>query len=231
MNSHNMAAIMDASCRFAMHDFLSKTLSSNMTTRRIRLLVEKKRPNPTLGRFYFYLKFACVYILIYIHFILITFIKLFPKINCGWFPMNWNQDGCSNGHHQSVCTCGHSNLVIYHPNSSKFHILTTFIKILCISEYGFVRWTIINIVAKTDIPFSLRALSSPLSELDCSNYPYYYYYHYFVIQCDKTSKNVTKQLLHVLLHTAKSLAHIEKSDQLSAPLRLIRVFVVRIEKA
>ena len=88
----------------------------------------------------------------------ITFIKLFPKINCGYCPMNFNQDGCSNGHRLSVCTCGHSNLVIYHPIYSKFHIWTTSIKLLCISEYGFVRWTIIKIDAKTDISFSLRAL-------------------------------------------------------------------------
>ena len=50
-----------------------------------------------------------------------------------------NQDGCQNGHHLSVYSCGHSNLVIYHPISSKFHIQiwTTFIKLLFMSEYGF----------------------------------------------------------------------------------------------
>ena len=30
-----------------------------------------------------------------------------------------------------------SNLVIYHPISSKFHILATFIKLLLMSRYGF----------------------------------------------------------------------------------------------
>ena len=31
------------------------------------------------------------------------------------------QDGRQNGRRLSVCTCGQSNLVIYHPISSKFH--------------------------------------------------------------------------------------------------------------
>ena len=48
-----------------------------------------------------------------------------------------NQDGRQNGRHLSVYTCGHSNLVIYHPSSSKFHTWTTFIKQLFMSEYGF----------------------------------------------------------------------------------------------
>ena len=48
-----------------------------------------------------------------------------------------NQDGRQNDRHLSVCTCGHSNLVIYHRVSSKFHIWTTFIKLLFMSEYGF----------------------------------------------------------------------------------------------
>ena len=48
-----------------------------------------------------------------------------------------NQDGCQNGRHLSVYSCGHSNLVIYHPISSKFHLWTTFIKLLFMSEYGF----------------------------------------------------------------------------------------------
>ena len=48
-----------------------------------------------------------------------------------------NQDGRQNDRQLSVCTCGHSNLVIYHPFSSKFHIWTTFIKLLFMSEYGF----------------------------------------------------------------------------------------------
>ena len=48
-----------------------------------------------------------------------------------------NQDGCQNGHYLSVCTCGHSNTVIYHPISSKFQIWTTFIVLLFMSKYGF----------------------------------------------------------------------------------------------
>ena len=48
-----------------------------------------------------------------------------------------NQDGSQNGCHLSVCSCGHSYLVIYHTISFKFHIWTTFIKLLLMSEYGF----------------------------------------------------------------------------------------------
>ena len=48
-----------------------------------------------------------------------------------------NQDGRQNGGHLSVYTFGHSNLVIYHPISSKFHIWATFIKLLFMSEYAF----------------------------------------------------------------------------------------------
>ena len=33
-----------------------------------------------------------------------------------------NQDSHQNGHHLSVYSCGHSNIVIYHIISSKFHI-------------------------------------------------------------------------------------------------------------
>ena len=74
-----------------------------------------------------------------------------------------------NGRRLSFCSCGHSILVIYHPISSKFHIWTTSIKLLFMSAYVFVRWTIIKIVAKTDIPFSLQGIMrGPLSESDCS---------------------------------------------------------------
>ena len=83
-----------------------------------------------------------------------------------------NQDGCQNGRHLSVCTCGHSNLVIYHPISSKFYIWTTFIKLLFMSEYGFCPmndYDRIKILAKTDIPFLLQGIRrGPLSESDCS---------------------------------------------------------------
>ena len=48
-----------------------------------------------------------------------------------------NQDDRQNRCSLSVCTCWHSNLVIYHPISSKFHIWTTFIKLLFMSEYVF----------------------------------------------------------------------------------------------
>ena len=51
--------------------------------------------------------------------------------------MNENQDGCKNGCHLSVCTCGHSNLVIYHLISSQFHILIIFFNLLPMLENEF----------------------------------------------------------------------------------------------
>ena len=48
-----------------------------------------------------------------------------------------NQDGRKNGLHLSVCTCGHSNLFMFYTISSNFHIWTTFIKLLFMSECGF----------------------------------------------------------------------------------------------
>ena len=36
------------------------------------------------------------------------------------WALSKNQDGRKNGHHVLICTCGHSNLVIYHPISSEF---------------------------------------------------------------------------------------------------------------
>ena len=82
-----------------------------------------------------------------------------------------NSDGCQNGRHLSVYICGHSNLVIYHPISSKFHIWTTFIKLLFMSEYGFCPLKlIIKIFAKMDIAFSLVGIRrGPLWEADCSS--------------------------------------------------------------
>ena len=70
-------------------------------------------------------------------------------------------------HHLSVCSCGHSYFVIYHPISSKFHIWTywtTYIKLLFMSKIymGFVRSRLIKVVAKTDIPFYCRALFGAL---------------------------------------------------------------------
>ena len=88
------------------------------------------------------------------------------------YALSNNQDGCQNGCHLSVCTCGHSNLVIYHLISFKFHIWTTFIKLLFMSEYGFCPMNdmIIKIVAKTDILFSLYGnMPGPLSESHCSS--------------------------------------------------------------
>ena len=57
-----------------------------------------------------------------------------------------------------VRTRGHPTLVIYYPIASKFHLWTTFIKLLLISEYGFCPMNlimIIKVVAKTDMPLTL----------------------------------------------------------------------------
>ena len=52
--------------------------------------------------------------------------------------MNSNQDGCQNGRRLwSVCTCGHSKLVIYHTVASKFNIWIALIKSSPKFEHGF----------------------------------------------------------------------------------------------
>ena len=51
-----------------------------------------------------------------------------------------NQDGRQSGRHLSVYTCGHSNLVIYHPISSKFYIYGLLSSNYCSClSMGFVR--------------------------------------------------------------------------------------------
>ena len=72
----------------------------------------------------------------------ITFIKLFPKIICVYCSMYDNQDGCTNGPCLSVCMCRYSNLVLSSNFFSFIYVWTTFIKLLFISGYGFVRLTI-----------------------------------------------------------------------------------------
>ena len=74
-----------------------------------------------------------------------------------------NQDGHQNGPHLSVYTCGHSNLNIYHPISSKFHIWTTFIKLLFMSEYGFCPMNDYQKFCQKGYPlFRRRAIGRPL---------------------------------------------------------------------
>ena len=46
-----------------------------------------------------------------------------------FYPMRDNQDGHQNVWRLMVCTCGHSNLVIYHQISSEFHLWITFTKL------------------------------------------------------------------------------------------------------
>ena len=67
----------------------------------------------------------------------IASIKLSFKFEYRFFLMNDKQDGRQNGCRLSVCTCGHSTLVTYYRIASKFHIWTTFNKLLFMSEYGF----------------------------------------------------------------------------------------------
>ena len=63
------------------------------------------------------------------NFFKITYMNCCPKIDCGHCPKNDNQHGYKNVHPLSICMCGHSNVVIYHPVSSIFHIWTSFIKL------------------------------------------------------------------------------------------------------
>ena len=81
----------------------------------------------------------------------------FPKIDCWYCPMNDNQDGCKNVSCLSVCTCGHSNLAIYHQISSKFHIWTTFIKLLFMSD-GFCLMNDNQDCRQNDFPFPLQGI-------------------------------------------------------------------------
>ena len=73
-----------------------------------------------------------------------------------------NQDGRQNDRHLTVYTCGHSNLVIYHPISSKFHIWTTFKELLFISEYVFCQMNDYQDFRQMDIPFRCWALGGAL---------------------------------------------------------------------
>ena len=70
----------------------------------------------------------------------------------------WALSDNQDGNHLLVCTCGHSNLVIYHSISSKFHIWTSFIKLLFMSEYGFCLMNNNKDCRKMDIPFSLQGI-------------------------------------------------------------------------
>ena len=82
-----------------------------------------------------------------------------------------NQDGRQNGRHLSVYTCGHSNLVIHHPISSKLHIWTSFIKLLFMCEYGYSLMNDYQYFRHGAIPFSLQGIRrGPLSESDRSGF-------------------------------------------------------------
>ena len=88
------------------------------------------------------------------------------KFKYGFCPTNDNEDDRQNG--RRLWTF----LVIYYPISSKFHIWTTFIKLLYCSclNMGFVRLTIIKIVVKMPLFTAGIIVRGPLSEYDCSSY-------------------------------------------------------------
>ena len=74
-----------------------------------------------------------------------------------------NQDGHQNGRHLSFCTTGHSTCnLVYYPISSKFHILTTFIKLLFMSDFGFCPMNDNQNCRQMDIPFSLQGIMRAL---------------------------------------------------------------------
>ena len=92
----------------------------------------------------------------------------FPKIDCGYFP-NDVQDSIKNGH---PCQFACVDTLTW---SLFTQCLPNFINELRSSNYcsclnmGFVRWTIIKIVAKRDILFPLQGIKrGPLLESDCS---------------------------------------------------------------
>ena len=59
----------------------------------------------------------------------IASIKLLFKKEYKFSPTNDNQNGWQNGRRLSICFCGQSNIIIYYPITSKFHIRITFIKL------------------------------------------------------------------------------------------------------
>ena len=63
--------------------------------------------------------------------------NLVIKFECGVSPTNDNRYGRQNGRRLSVCSCGHSHLVIYHPISSKCNIQITLNKRWPELEYTF----------------------------------------------------------------------------------------------
>ena len=78
------------------------------------------------------------------------------------------------GRHISVCTCVYSNLVIY-LQISKFHIWTTFIKLLFISEYGFCLMNDNQDCRQSGYPLSIAGhYTGPLSKSDCSSFYFLY---------------------------------------------------------
>ena len=83
----------------------------------------------------------------------------FPKIDCGYFPMKDNQDGSKKCRHLSVCSCGHSNLVIYLPNFMYGILLSKYCSCL---NMGFVQRPIIKMSPKRISLFHCRAICGAL---------------------------------------------------------------------
>ena len=98
------------------------------------------------------------------NFILNSFIIHWPNFEYGFCLTNDNYNGHQNGRLWSVCICGNyfSHLTLI---SSKFHIWTTFLKLLFISEYRFCLVNIIKILRwspKLICPFDHRPFAGPL---------------------------------------------------------------------
>ena len=88
--------------------------------------------------------------------------RLLRNLVYGFIKLSLKFEYKQDGRHQSFCTCGHSNLVIYLLISSKFHLWITFTKLLFMSEYGACLINDTQDCLKTDIPFYCRALSGAL---------------------------------------------------------------------
>ena len=107
------------------------------------------------------------------------FYQLWPKFEHRFCRMNDNHDGRKNGHPLLPdCTCGHSNSVIYHPVSSKFHIWITFIKrspkfewFLCDNQNGCQNDRLLSVCTcgHSHLVFITRFLPNFIYELLLSN--------------------------------------------------------------
>ena len=78
----------------------------------------------------------------------------------GILALSDNQDGHQNVRHLSVCTYGHSYLTFITRFLQKFHIWTTFIKLLVMSAYGFCPMNKNQVCRQNRHPFFLPGIMS-----------------------------------------------------------------------